>query len=350
MFDIVEVGKNIELELKNSHVELPPNYSLSNAMKGAYFKLQQTVDKNKQPALKVCTPISIQEALMDMAIQGLDPMKDQCYFLVYGTTLQCQRSYHGDQAVAMRVNPKIADIVATVVYRGDKFKFKLVNGRKVGIEHEQSLAEMDEGDIIGAYAVAISHEDEPLYTDIMTMREIKASWRQTKAQIFLSNGDVKPDSVQGKFPVKMVTKTVIKRMCKKIINISDDAVLLQAVQKTDEDYDNGDVIDIKAAEKNSSKPLDFKEQNQIEAPPVRVDLSPATRQQFDIIVTLSKERNQTTKDLMADLSQFVGRNIEKVSHVTEDEAKEYIEAIQGQLAAIRQPKPEDDENDSPDWG
>lgn len=341
MFDIVKIGGDIQLELKQMKVTIPQNYSLENALKGAFLKLQQVVDKNKQPALQVCTKESVQEALLDMVVQGLDPLKDQCYFLVYGTQLACQRSYHGDQAISMRVNPKVVDITSSVVYRGDTFKFSVINGKKVITEHTQTLEGMENGEIVGAYAIAMGEDDKPLYTDIMSAAEIRQSWAQSKAQIFLTNGAVKPESVQGKFPVKMYSKTVIKRLCKKIINTSDDSMLLQAYGRTEESYDNGEVIDIKASSRNATKPIDFEPQKQIQAPTEPM----ASREQFDIIVSLGKAKNMTSKQILDDISKMIGRNVEKVSHISAAEAEKYIVMM---TPAAKEDPPADD--DTPPWG
>lgn len=81
---------------------LPSNYSAANALKSAWLILQETVDRNNRPALEVCSKESVANALLDMVVQGLSPIKKQCYFIVYGTKLQLMRSYLGTLAVAKR--------------------------------------------------------------------------------------------------------------------------------------------------------------------------------------------------------------------------------------------------------
>src|SRR5690554_210800 len=73
----------------------PQNYNVENALKAAWLKLQGTVNKNGAPVLESCTQDSIANALMDMAVQGLTPAKDQGYFIAYGRQLVFQRSYFG---------------------------------------------------------------------------------------------------------------------------------------------------------------------------------------------------------------------------------------------------------------
>ena len=84
-------------------LKLPTNYSAANALKSAWLILQETKDRNDKPALVVCTKESVANALLDMVVQGLSPMKKQCYFIVYGSKLTLQRSYLGTLAIAKRV-------------------------------------------------------------------------------------------------------------------------------------------------------------------------------------------------------------------------------------------------------
>ena len=82
---------------------LPKDYSPENALKSAYIILQETVDKDKKPVLSVCTTASIASCLLDMVVQGLSPLKKQCYFIAYGSKLTLSRSYFGSIAIAKRV-------------------------------------------------------------------------------------------------------------------------------------------------------------------------------------------------------------------------------------------------------
>ncbi|NLV81872.1 MAG: recombinase RecT, partial [Synergistaceae bacterium] len=62
----------------------PPNYAVGNALKSAYLILQETKDKDGRPVLETCTKTSIANSLLDMVIQGLNPVKKQCYFIPFG--------------------------------------------------------------------------------------------------------------------------------------------------------------------------------------------------------------------------------------------------------------------------
>ena len=87
---------------KSGALNLPKDYSVGNALKFAWLMLTETVDKEKRPVLSVASKESVANALLQMCIQGLNPMKKQCYFIAYGSKLEMQRSYRGSVAVAKR--------------------------------------------------------------------------------------------------------------------------------------------------------------------------------------------------------------------------------------------------------
>lgn len=80
---------------QDGQIYFPNNYSPENALKSAWLKLQEVKDKNGKLALDVCTKPSIANALLNMIIQGLNPMKNQCYFIPFGNQLTLMRSYFG---------------------------------------------------------------------------------------------------------------------------------------------------------------------------------------------------------------------------------------------------------------
>src|SRR5690606_24795455 len=152
---------------ERGELHLPANYSPENAMKSAWLILQSTVDRNQRPALEVCTRDSIANALLDMVVQGLNPMKKQGYFIVYGNQLVFQRSYFGTMAVTKRVTGA-KDIFAQVVYEGDEFEFEITRGKKRVLKHVQTLQSISTGKIVAAYCTIIFPDDSE-FTDIMTM-------------------------------------------------------------------------------------------------------------------------------------------------------------------------------------
>jgi recombination protein RecT len=249
--------------VKNREIDLPASYSVGNALKAAWLILQETKDKDGKKALEVCTKDSIANCMLDMVVQGLNPIKNQVYFIVYGKTLTAQRSYFGSMAVAKMVQPDIDEFAYAVVYEGDAFKYGIKNGKKSVIEHEQDIGNVDKKNIIGAYAIALNKAGDPLRTEIMTIDEITQAWKQSKMNPIADNGDIKASSTHGKFTADMAMKTVVNKLCKAIVNASSDkALLLERMNRAEdlsdraaaeaeiEDQANtGEVIDLPADEK-----------------------------------------------------------------------------------------------------
>lgn len=219
---------------ESGQLHLPPNYSAENAMKSAWLIVQEATDRDGKPALSVCTRESIANALLYMVVQALNPAKKQCYFIVYGKQLVCQRSYFGSMAVAKMVDESIDDIVAEVVYEGDTFKYKINRGQKEVVEHMQEIDNVGK-QIKAAYCMIIGKDGNVKKTEIMTWEQIKQAWSQSKTKPVDDKGNVKSSSTHGKFPADMAKKTVINKACKPIINSSaDSTLLLEAVQHSDE--------------------------------------------------------------------------------------------------------------------
>lgn len=233
--DIVDVvAGRVRGFMERGEMHLPDNYSPENALKSAYLKLQETKDKTGKPVLSACTSPSIANSLFDMVIQGLNPAKNQCYFIAYGNQLVCQRSYFGSMAVVKNV-AGARDVWAEVVYKGDAFEYEIRGKVKKIIKHGQKLENVDGKNIIAAYAV-IEFDDRPDHTEIMTMDDIKQAWAQ--GQTYKENGA----SVHTKFAGEMAKKTVINRACKAFINSSSDSSLLVgAFNRADAARDEADI-------------------------------------------------------------------------------------------------------------
>lgn len=204
----------------------PENYIPANALKSAYLILSEAVDKDKNPVLQSCSQASIANSLLDMVVQGLSPMKNQCYFIPYGGKLQMSRSYLGSIAAAKRAGMK--SIVANVVFTKDKFDYKI--DPKTGlfeiIKHDQVMENIDIKTIRGAYAIT-TMEDGTTNLTVMTLAQIRTSWLQ---------GYAKGNSgAHTNFTDEMCKKTVINRACKVIINGSVDVVSVPKAQEETEE-------------------------------------------------------------------------------------------------------------------
>jgi len=258
--DIVDVIQSTVTKYAHTgELNLPADYSVGNALKAAFLMLQATLTTDKRPVLEACTQVSIHNALYSMVVQGLNPDKKQCYFIAYGNVLTCQRSYFGSMALAKRLDLSISDIPAEIVYQGDTLKYKIVKGRKVISDHEQSFGG-DDRPIVGVYAMILDHSGEIVKTELMTIKQVHQSWRQSRQNPFDDKGNVKPGSVHGKFPEDMAKRTVINKICKPIINSSSDSTILGQVLRQDQDDSGRAAFDIEYQENANSTPLIVHEQ------------------------------------------------------------------------------------------
>ena len=206
------VNKLVE-EQQSQGLALPTNYNVQNAMKAAYLKLQNVKDRQGRPALTVCSKNSIVYALMDMAVQGLSPAKNQCYFIAYGNELQMRRSYFGTIAALKRLD-RVKDIDAQVVHEGDEFE---VGADRVGhlvVERFNPKFENLDKPLVGAFAFIELTDGRVDYT-VMTKKQIDTSWSQSRQH-----------GVQQKFGDEMAKRTVLNRAAKMFINTSDDSDML----------------------------------------------------------------------------------------------------------------------------
>jgi recombination protein RecT len=260
--DLIQVVENrIEEMNKKNEISYPKNYSPQNALKSAWLILQEVQDRNKKPALEVCTKESISNALLTTVVLGLNPTKKQIYYIVYGNKLLAQPSYLGQIAATKRI-PGVQDIFAQVVYKDDIFEYKIDGAKKIITKHEQKLENIDNSKIIAAYATIRyiedldSKMDVPTfeYSEIMTMAEIEQAWKQSTMRPFDDKGVLSKSTVHYKFTQEMAKKTVLNRTCKMFLGTSDDSGLLiehlsAATSFTDgqeEDIDdrNSEIIDI----------------------------------------------------------------------------------------------------------
>lgn len=217
------VLNRVNMFAKSGALKLPENYSAANALKFAWLMLTQTVDKDKKPVLQTCSKESVANALLEMCIQGLNPMKKQCYFIAYGGKLEMQRSYQGSIAVAKQVGG-IKSVHANVIFEGDVFEYEVNpnTGRKHVTKHEQKIENIDLNKIRGAYAVAV-FADGSTNMEAMNILQIKKAWAQGKG-----GGNT---GAHLNFTDEMCRKTVINRLCKTIINNSDDSSLFKSEEE-----------------------------------------------------------------------------------------------------------------------
>jgi len=210
-----KVQKRVAEMRDDGEIDFPPNYSPQNALKAAWLELQRTTDKNDNPVLQSCSKSSVMQAMLEMAIEGLNPAKDQGYFIPYGNKLVWQRSYFGDLALSKRVEA-VDDIYPVIIWKEDEVEIKVTKGQEYVAKHETSFESRNSG-IKGAYAVIKWSSDRPDYYEIMTKDELEKAWSQSK---FGGSGSMQD------FTQEKAKRTVIRRASKRVINSSDDAYLL----------------------------------------------------------------------------------------------------------------------------
>lgn len=212
---MVENVTNRISQLQDGGFKLPANYSPQNALQSAWLMLQDTQTRDKRPVLEACSKNTIAMALFKMVQLGLNPAKNQCYFVPYGKDLQMMTSYFGQVLIAKRAGVK--DVKANLILEGDDFDYQIEqDGRKVVTKHKQPFQNFG-NKIIGAYCV-ITLPDGVQDTDIMTIDEIKQSWKQGA-----TNGN---SPAHKNFEGEMAKRTVTNRAIKMFVNSSDDGSIL----------------------------------------------------------------------------------------------------------------------------
>jgi recombination protein RecT len=215
-----QVLSKINTFTEAGELKLPKDYSVENALKSAYITLTDNPD-GKGSLLDKCDKSSIAEALLKMVIYGLTPQKKQVYFVPYGNKLTCVVSYMGNIATAKRYNPNVSDIKARAITKGEEFEFEFQQetGAVKILKHKQTLESIGNKEIVGAYSLIYYKDGTFEVGDIMNIEQIKQAWNQ---------GAMKGGSPAHKnFPDEMSKRTVINRTCKRLINTSSDAILME---------------------------------------------------------------------------------------------------------------------------
>lgn len=272
-----DVIDSVEARVKefqqSGELNFPPSYSPQNALKSAWLILQETQDRDKKPALQVCSRESVANALLDTVIQGLSPAKKQVYYIVYGNKLVAMRSYFGTMAVTKRLDG-VDDVFAQVIYKDDGFAYTIDRGSKKILKHEQKLENIDPQNIMGAYCTiyyrtttADGVPEIREYTEIMSKAQIETSWKKSKTG----------GSVQKEFPEEMAKRTVINRTCKMFANTSNDSdLLIEAFNNTSGgDFDKEDKVEREIEQNANTETIDV---------------------QYEVVETKSEQKGQQELD------------------------------------------------------
>ena len=228
------LGKVGDMTAKGE-VSLPDGYNAGSALRLALLTIKETKDKNGKCALDVCTKASAATSLLNMCIQGLDPSKRQCYFIVYGNQLTLFRSYFGTQAALRRAVPSVYKIVTDLVHHGDEVEWAVnqYGERYVARIVTDPITNMDKPISFG-YCNIFDKEGNLLGCTLMSWEQIQTSWKKTR-----SGG-----ATQKEFPEEMAKRTLINRASKHILNSSIESIspIVAAFnQTTDNEYEREEV-------------------------------------------------------------------------------------------------------------
>lgn len=213
--------------VRNNNIILSKNYDIQTAMANLYLNLIQVEDKNHKPALEVCTPASIQEAVMKCINEELDVGKKQAYFIPYGDKLTCQASYFGNVKKARALSR--VKIISNVIRDGEQAEIETRVDGSIIVKHKPSIKCLN-NKIVAVYAVATDIDtNRVVNSDIMSIEEVKKSWLKSQ------NGC----KVGKEFEHEMSRRTVENRLAKHFINKADDS---ERIYITDA---NGNEIEVK---------------------------------------------------------------------------------------------------------
>lgn len=292
--ELVTQVSNQIIEMQQSQgLSLPKNYSVGNALNAAWLILDDS--SSGQSILQKCDRGTVAKALLDMAIQGLSPAKNQCYFIPYGKTCTLTRSYMGSMAVVKRLNG-VKNIEAYVVREGNEFEVGVVNGELAVTNWQVHVEDLD-NPITHAVCVIEKDDGSKVFT-IMTKKQIDVSWSHARTT-----------KVQKEYPEEMAKRTVINRAAKLFINTSDDSDLfVQAVNDTTSDeYDNDkrkDITPVKESKDTQDLLNGFQDSSQPQQSLVVSQASQSASTGANSVATsVSTQSASTAEDIINDYEQ-----------------------------------------------
>lgn len=211
-----KVYNTLSLYNQENRMSFPANYNLGNALTNAYLIIQQ------DPKLSVCSQESIVQSMINMATLGLNPRKQQCYYIPMGNKCTLIVSYFGKQTALKRIRG-IKDIRSDIIYEGTEYELIVdeYGNDDIRIIKPCPLKERKNDKIEGAWARIIMDENvwgTSSYVCIMTVDDIKNSHKM---------GSSKGNSMAHKdFFNEMAKKSVINRCIKNFINTTGDENLI----------------------------------------------------------------------------------------------------------------------------
>ena len=235
-------------------IELPPGYNAGNAINAARLVLEnvknasgKSIISNGQLDESVVTRNSVLTALHKYVSLGLNTDLDQAYFIVYGNLLQCQRSYHGEQALAKRIRPEI-EFYSDTVRKGETLRLKKKWSNVAGyitVLEEHKFDPDRSAEIVGAYCGAVdTTTGEDLGLVYFSTLEIKKHWAVNAA--YKENGN----GFHQKWAQEMSVKVVIAKRAKMIYKSAPNSRLKAVIQRLDDDTIEAEVAEEAAQNAN----------------------------------------------------------------------------------------------------
>lgn len=209
---------------------LPKDYSVENAVIGAYNILMQ------DPKLATYDKNSIRNSLVQMCTLGLNPNKNQAYFIPYGNKLTLNVSYFGKTAIVKRING-VKDVISDIIYKDTEYELVTdeFGMEDIKIIKPCPIEKRNGENIVGVWCKVLLDKEvfgRDTHTTIMSIDDVKKSWNQ---------GATKGKSpAHTNFTGEMCKKTCINRGIKLFINtISDQDILVGTLNEvTSNEYEN----------------------------------------------------------------------------------------------------------------
>lgn len=222
--------------IANAEIKCPKGYDYKGELYLAMMMLANDVKiKDGRTAIEVCTPASIMSELKKMVKMGHSLARKHCYAIIYGDKLQITSSYFGDITTIERAIPG-AKVHANVLREGDDYEYSFNEETETyEVTGVVPCLENKDNQIVAAFG-CVKVNGKKIVTDVMSWKQIQASWAHAKT-----------DNVQKQFPEEMAKRTLIKHMCKILLNTAPgvDSDLVAAYNEaTEDEHDFSDMKNV----------------------------------------------------------------------------------------------------------
>jgi len=227
-----------QLMVIHDHLNGPSSRSLASRFNSGRFDkdmkwaaersfAEQAIQKNEK--LQVCSPESIQGALLDVAYSGLSlsPTLAHGYLIPYGRTCSFSPGYRGLMHMAYKAGT-VKSIQVNLVHRNDPTFKMWTDERGRHIQHEEN-ARGNRGDVTHAYCICNLTAGGPPIIEVMDRTSLDAI-RAASQRRNASGG-----AVWKVWPEEMMKKAVIRRASK--FWPKDSGGILQHIMEVSDRHD-----------------------------------------------------------------------------------------------------------------